>query len=794
MAQEKKKLRLPSRLKGVFTPGPDTEIEWIDESEQEPLPEGFTRPSPEESIRILERDKQQTKLPPVVPGARAEQIGPSEFNVSLSSSDQPPSMKDYWRQMNAPIVDIRGGNPQLQLATEQFAQDYPMLGGGLNLVTDALSSQTSPLNLATMGAGAGARIASDIGLPTVARGLDVGFRGLGGLSAMGGLQDIYSGGSAAERIGGLLTAVGGTAGARSGALVPGDVFPNQQTVRGIPASMNVGGGAIQSVRPIPQAVQGIQNFTPFKNLMYKMQEKDAINKGILPAPTARTPKTTGIAGHSEQMREYGLKPAATKSLIELDRSDANKLADYLNKAAIPGFQGPFTRMFATEGLNRFLMGKPVSAAQYQLLGRAFGQNFVDLAKAINTQGKTSTFLNEALNFPRAMKSSLDLSAPLRQGAPMLFNREFWTSLDDMIKSAGSQKLYDQMNEVMMADPEFPKAALSGLAITDRLGGAEEAFISTWAERLPGIGRMVQASERGYVAFLNKLRFDTFKSMTRDLEKMGIDTNSPEAMGFLRENSELINNLTGRSNYTIRDSPLLTFGKNIYNRTKGTPLKEYTRVPSSAYEGRSLGNAANFTFYSPRFQYSRVKAMNDMFNPLSYAVANPIARQQQLKSAAAMTSLWMTTAGLASLAGADISFDPTNSDFLKIRFGDFRMEPTAGMQGYMVVFGREIMNQQTSPTTGRLTALGSRYGAPTRLDVIERFAANKLNPPLKFAYDFLSANNRYPFDGRMETLDLVTPMIISDFKDIYQEDPAYFIWAPLIISGMGSQVFGAGTTY
>jgi len=120
-------------------------------------------------------------------------------------------------------------------------------------------------------------------------------------------------------------------------------------------------------------------------------------------------------------------------------------------------------------------------------------------------------------------------------------------------------------------------------------------------------------------------------------------------------------------------------------------------------------------------------------------ASPAVRKEYLKSLFAIASVGTVIGSLGKLAGGEVSRELTSSDAGKVKIGNTRLDPFGGFQQYVVAASRLISGQQTSSTSGNTYELGSKYGLPTRLDVLKNFGANKLAPVPKFAYDLLNAN-------------------------------------------------------
>jgi len=126
-------------------------------------------------------------------------------------------------------------------------------------------------------------------------------------------------------------------------------------------------------------------------------------------------------------------------------------------------------------------------------------------------------------------------------------------------------------------------------------------------------------------------------------------------------------------------------------------------------------------------------------------------------------------------GAKTSFDPTNADFMKSKFGNTRVDPFGGFLQYIVAASRLISGDITSSVTGKTQKLGKSFNAPTRKDIMIRFGENKLSPLASFA-DMLATGKDFegkPINIPNELRDRFTPMVINDMIELYKEDPNLF---------------------
>jgi hypothetical protein len=390
--------------------------------------------------------------------------------------------------------------------------------------------------------------------------------------------------------------------------------------------------------------------------------------------------------------------------------------------------------------------------------------------------KSSAIL-EAFNFPRGVMASWDLSAPLRQGLPMIHKREFWTAFKPMMESWASEEGFQAAQKAISDRPLFKKrmdpvtgkelpsfADDAGLKLTDLvdLNSREEAIMSTWAERIPGVRR----SNRAYTAFLNNLRADAFEALVKDSKLFGSDlkVNLKDA----RDIAQFVNTATGRG----------SLGK----------------LEASA-------SILNTGLFAPRLIASRVDMLTRMLRPSTYTMMNPMVRKEYTKSLLALTAFGTTVLSLAKLAGAEVSLDPTSSDFGKAKIGDkVRLDPWGGFQQYAVLAARLASGKVTSSTSGKEYDLFNKKGPfdPTHADILSRFVRGKTNPVINFAWGLMDAQREMsgkpmqfttpnPFENSIAQRFI--PIFVQDVYQIAKEEPSLLPFlAPAAGLGMGVQVY------
>src|SRR5690606_5342894 len=245
-----------------------------------------------------------------------------------------------------------------------------------------------------------------------------------------------------------------------------------------------------------------------------------------------------------------------------------------------------------------------------------------------TDVKKSSKLVEAFNLPRGLMASIDFSAPLRQGLPLIHKKEFWRAIPEMFKAWASEEGFRKIQTEIANRPAFRKtisadgkvqpsfAERAGLSLTDLtdLSKREEAIMSTWAERFPGVRR----SNRAYTAFLNKLRADTFESLITGVKVFGV--NAEKNLPLARALADFVNTASGRGSLGKLESSAVTL---------------------------------NTTLFSPRLIASRLK----LLNPAYYVMANPVVRKEALKSLFAIAAVGNTIGQLAKMAGGTVENDP-----------------------------------------------------------------------------------------------------------------------------------------
>lgn len=360
--------------------------------------------------------------------------------------------------------------------------------------------------------------------------------------------------------------------------------------------------------------------------------------------------------------------------------------------------------------------------------------------------KALTVARDVGNIPRALKTTFDLSAPLRQGLvlsaanPKIAARAFV----EQLRAFKSGAYAHAANKAILEGENAPLYKRAGLYLSDPesgvIGEHEEAFLSNFVGKIPGVA----GSERAYTTYLNTLRAGVFDKMSggKNLSKEDL-----EAI------AHFVNIATGRG----------TLGK---------------------FEKASTGLAS--VLFSPRYLTSRFQLP---FTPLK-AGASPKVRLAITKQLAQYAGTVFAFVKFAESQGAQVTWDPTSSDFMKVRLGNTRIDCLGGMQ-QAIVFSNRIAQGRTVSTTGKESDLGKPgFGGRTRLNVAEDFARSKLSPTPGYIATWLNGgkdgvgNN---LDAADTAKDFFTPLIANDFYESIQAQGVPKGIALGIASGLGLSV-------
>lgn len=391
---------------------------------------------------------------------------------------------------------------------------------------------------------------------------------------------------------------------------------------------------------------------------------------------------------------------------------------------------------------------------------AYGRSLLELEDYKNELWKTTpntrSIMLEILNAPKTLESSLDFSAPFRQGWGMMSRPEFYKAFGTMFKSAWREEDFKNSMAEILARPTYEKMKSSGLRIVKlngKMSEREEAIMSSVFEKIPGF----RGSNRAYTIFLNKVRADVFDKLIAAAELAGEDVS--KGSQATKDIAGVINNFTGSG----------VMGKN--DRFAGA-------VPF-----------LNGLLFSPR----KVAATLQIMNPVNYIDPNisPTARKAAARQLFGSLTITATILGLATMFGAETEQDSRSSNFGKLIIGKNHHDFTGGNGTYAVLLARLLSGKYKSSTSGRISDLTKPgFGKQTRLDVTETFLRNKLAPiPSAFA-NFLAGENTVgePFEIKKEIYNKFVSLSIQDLVNMIQEDvPINIIFLSMILSSFGAGV-------
>jgi len=499
------------------------------------------------------------------------------------------------------------------------------------------------------------------------------------------------------------------------------------------------GGEEPHPGPVQKLISALSEATPIRQKQEKIYSQERARRLAESAQVAQY--TSGEKGfHAELGKLAGEMPQADYASVRhrFSQDEIDQLYDMVKDN--PRLT-QYDKINARTALGKLLGAEGVKVptkSEIKLLSNIFPKEMIDgLMKNRPFAERFWEATANALNIPRSLMASFDLSAPFRQGVFMVGRKEFWKNFLGMFKQFGSEKAFQAVQDEIASRPTFPLMQKAKLALTgaDRfLTDREEAFMSDWAEKIPVAGKGVRASTRAYVGFLNRLRADVFDDLVHQMKQTDPDfaINNPKA---LKDIARFVNAATGRG----------SLGK--------------------------FNQAAPFlsaVFFSPRLMASRLQ----MLNPAFYITLNPIVRKAALKSLLSFSAIALTTLGLAKMGGMDVEPDPRSADFAKARIRDTRFDVLGGFQQYIRLGAQIITGQKKSSSTGKIKDFGDpkEYKAETRLDALLNFGIAKESPIASLATDLLRGKDMVgrPITTQQAIADRFIPLLAQDMQDAMKE--------------------------
>lgn len=433
---------------------------------------------------------------------------------------------------------------------------------------------------------------------------------------------------------------------------------------------------------------------------------------------------------------------------------------------------------ASSGMWKILDKKLPNRSEVAVLEKAFGTGVFDRLETIaGIHLSPGEILTDLANLPRALQTSFDMGAPLRQGNFALkagYADDWGDAFVKMLKVGRHKEYADTIEDLTRVGVRAGLYREAGLEFTTlskfaKLTAREEQYLSTFAEKIPIIGRGVKWSERTHGAFLNQLRMNVFDSQVTLWRSEGrvLAGKDLKALG------DYVNHMTGRGDLKTANKILRSafgiFGKEV------KPL--------------NMPTTASAVFYSPRFFLSKIQVHTDLFATESNLVRKLIARD--------LTKYYYTNIQMLRLAktseetlGWEVEDNPTSPDFGKIIVGNIRYDVWGPMSPVMRFMARLESGVSKSTVTKEIKEI-------SRKDLSIRFLRSKSSPSLGLIWDLLEGETFIGEDVDVTSpagiVDIaqqrIVPLVVQDIIDAIRFSDTGFL---SVSAAAGSAFFGNGT--
>jgi hypothetical protein len=368
----------------------------------------------------------------------------------------------------------------------------------------------------------------------------------------------------------------------------------------------------------------------------------------------------------------------------------------------------------------------------------------DAYKKMSKTEKALDHINQITGIRRVMQTAFDLSVSLRQGISIALNFRKWDvfakAFGNQMKSVFSDKKFNSLMYDIHNSSEYSKMVEDGIKFNEldalkneeRNEDFQKSFL--YGIKIPIVRQLITepllASQRAADGFLNTARYEMYLKYEKQLLKQGITRQSdPEAY---KRMADLVMNMTGR-------------GKLI-----------------SFLESGKANKVVSNTFYGARLMAANINSLN----PVKYAKLPPGVRKDVMKD---VLSIVTTTTGImlaASAAGATVTLDPDEPDFLQIRFGEKVYDITGGKAAYLRTFFRMV-----SALYSRVS--DNKYNQQKKLEragsSLVKFFRNKLAPNTGYAVNAILGKNTLNQDFDPYEVLEAYPMYADDFAEALKDE-------------------------
>ena len=462
-----------------------------------------------------------------------------------------------------------------------------------------------------------------------------------------------------------------------------------------------------------------------------------------------------------------------------DKLTPEELNGALQRISTAGLQ-PLERLNAATSLIDVVdSGAMPTQYEAKLLARVYGEDFV--ASILKHRTRPEIWREVAMDvvgLPRALRASMDMSAPLRQGILLIGRpKEFFGAMKPMFRAFGNENYAQKMISSLREDPYYKQAVDSGLELTDLSNITLAANPEEYFARLPSLigntalGAGVKASERAYTVYLNKLRFDYFKKAAQEWESMGPTAYNSKNLTDL---ASFLNLATGR----------------------GKLPKDLARISP----------IMNMALFAPKFTYSRfaapgafIKRTVDLVRKDPSTLANPAKLQELYNGDVVLKEmahnfrnfmgLGLGALGVAKLAGLDIEYDPRSTNFGRVKIGNTKFDMWAGYQP-LVRYMAQIITGERKTGIGQIAEAG-------RLDTATRLFRSKESPVLGLLHDIYSGQTFVGdevsggADITRQVANALTPLFVSDvIQGLSEEGVMGGVYTAPAFFGVGVQTYSS----